>query len=658
MPKEKVYQGKTASAGIAIGPLHIWSAGASAVERPVDDARSELERLDKARKAVCERMKKAAAGLDAKSADILKAQMMMLDDDSFLRDVRNRITKELVNAEAAVNRAGSETAARFDRMDNDYLRARSADVLDISQKLIDELAGSKGREMPTEPSILFAEGITPEEIASMDRSLVLAIVTRKGAAASHAAIMAGNFGIPYVFGIDCSSEELLETDCAAVDGDHGRLILSPDEATLLALREVKRASESCTDCGDHGRTKLCANIAGPEDVEAVLRAGADGIGLYRTEFLYMNRDSLPDEDEQFEAYKSVLERMDGREVIIRTMDVGADKPAACLHLAEELNPALGRRAIRICLDNPDLFRTQLRALLRAACFGNAKIMFPMIASPWEIDEIFEQVYLAAEELKQRGVDYRVPPLGIMVETPSAAVLSDVLARKAAFFSIGTNDLTQYTLALDRNGEGMDRYYQADAPAVLRLIEMIVKNAHDAGIEVGICGELGGLPDAIAKLKEIGVDELSMAPAKLPKARRILAELEAKKAPKEVNEEFGAPADGRLIPMEEIPDETFAQGILGRCVGVEPENGCIYAPCDGVITMIAETKHAVALKSVQGSELLIHVGIDTVKLNGKGFDCHVREGQSVRKGDLIMNVDLPTIRDAGLSAITVLVLTGQ
>ena len=656
MPNEKVFQGKTASGGIAIAPLHIRDTGTAAVERHVDDAQTELERLEKAQTAVRERLEKAASGLDAKNADILNAQILMLDDESFLREIRERITKDAVNAETAVCRAGGETAARFEEMENEYLRARSADIRDIAQKLIDELSGGQSREMPTEPSILIAEEITPEEIASMDRSLVLAIVTRKGAAASHAAIMAANFGIPYIFGIDCSAEELREIDCAAVDGDHGRLILSPDEATLLALREAARASESV--CDYHGRTRLYANIAGPEDVEAVLQAGADGIGLYRTEFLYMNRDSLPDEDTQFEAYKSVMERMGGREVIIRTMDVGADKPAACLHLAEEPNPALGRRAIRICLDNPDLFRTQLRALLRAACCGNAKIMFPMIASPWEIDEIFEQVNLAAEELKQRGVDYTVPPLGIMVETPSAAVLSDVLARKVAFFSIGTNDLTQYTLALDRNGESMDRYYQADAPSVLRLIEMIVKNAHDAGIEVGICGELAGKADAIAKLVEIDVDELSMAPAKLPKARRILAELAAKKAPEKVNEEFGAPADGRLIPMEEIPDETFAQGILGRCVGVEPENGCIYAPCDGEITMIAETKHAITLKSDQGSELLVHVGIDTVKLNGKGFDCHVREGQRVRRGDLIMNVDLRTIRDAGLPTITVLVLTGQ
>lgn len=651
---QKIIQGKKAASGTAAGPLFIRACESVTAAGHIEDTKAELERLEQARNAVRERLEQAAAGLDERSAAILNAQVMMMDDETFLESIRGRVCRETLSAAAAVLRVGEDMAQSFEAMEDPYLRARSADMRDIAGKLAEELTGARerGGKMPLIPSILVADEITPEEIATADRSIVLGIVTRKGSAASHAAIMAGNFGIPYIFGIDCPDEELREADLAALDADRGVLYLSPDEDTLKSLASAQRDEE----CEYHGKIRLYGNIAGPGDAGAALDAGAEGIGLYRTEFLYMNREDPPDEETQFSAYKRVLEIMGGREVIIRTMDVGADKPAPCLHLPKEQNPAMGRRAIRICLDDPDLFRTQLRALLRAACFGNEKILFPMIASAWEIDAVKEQVDLAARELSQRGERYAVPPLGIMVETPAAAVMSDVLAGKVNFFSIGTNDLTQYTIALDRNGEGLDRYYRPDHEAVMRLIEMTVRNAHAAGIPVGICGELGSNTDALERLAEIDVDELSMAPAKIKTVRRVLAAAQDKQAAADPDEEFGAPADGTLIPMEEIPDKTFSAGILGKCIGIEPENGRIYAPCDGRVIHIAETKHAISILSDRGHELIIHVGIDTVRLNGKGFKCLVKADQQVKRGELLMENDLAVIRGAGLSPITVLILT--
>lgn len=654
----KVLQGKKAGSGIAIGPLFIVERSKAVARKDVPDAQGELDRLSDAVKTVSERLETAAAGLDAKNAGILDAQRMLLNDEEFLSKIRNLLRKEHINAEYAAFKVGESFAARFEGMENAYLRARAADMRDIARKLSDTLSGVNKSARPDVPSIIVSEEISPEEITSLDHDLIIGIVTKRGSETSHASIIARNLGLPYVFGIEYSEDELKGTVIAAVDAGKGQLILSPDEKTLENLSKLKRELENLNDCVYKGRMKLCANISGPEDVSAAMKFGAEGIGLYRTEFLFMNRRTLPDEDEQFEAYKRVLKDMDGREVIIRTMDIGADKPVACLDLPKENNPALGKRGVRLCLEEPEIFRTQLRALLRAARYGNEKIMCPMIASAWEIDEIRQQIEIASGELRSRGIDHVIPPLGIMIETPAAALMSDELAGKVDFFSIGTNDLTQYTLALDRMAEGLDRYYKADHEAVLRLIGMTVENAHKAGIEVGICGELGGREDLIERFVNMGIDELSMAPSCIPEARKALELAEKKNVPDDSEEDFGSPADGKLIPMEDIPDESFASGMLGRCIGVEPDNGNIYAPCDGEITMIAETRHAVAMSSDRGNELLIHVGIDTVKLGGRGFDCLVQVGERVKKGQRIMNADLQIIRDAGLSTITVLALTAN
>ena len=652
--------GKTGNGGIALGAVFLRGETLRPVKKTVGDPKAEQRRFDGALGQLSRELSAAIGSADRKAAEILNAQRLMLEDEALLQRIREKIDRGM-NAEYAACEAGEEAAAAFDAMQDAYLQTRSADIRHMTDRLSRILMGCEEEKAPEQPCILFAEDLSPEEISALDRNLVLGIVTRRGSANSHTAILAGNYGIPYLFSVDFDRTQVAAASFAALDAENALCILSPDRETRERLAARKQEEEQALAAAEdyRGGIRLYANIAGPEDVRAALNSGAEGIGLYRTEFLYMNRSTLPDEEEQFCAYKSVLEAMDGREVIIRTMDIGADKQTDCLPLEPEDNPALGRRAIRICLDDTALFRTQLRALLRAAVYGNAQIMYPMIASPEELDAIREQVALAARELDARGETYRIPPQGIMIETPAAAMISDKLAEKADFFSIGTNDLTQYTLALDRQARGLDRFYDPHHEAVLRLMELTVKNAHAKGIPVGVCGELGGDPTMLPRLRDMGIDELSMSPGKIRRIRSLLSSLPEKSRalPTEeetgVYEEFCSPADGILLPMEEIPDEAFAGGMLGRCVGVIPENGNIYAPCNGTVTMVAETRHAIGIRSEAGRSVLIHVGINTVTLQGEGFTCHVREGDSVKTGDPLMTADLEIIQRAGLDPTVIL-----
>lgn len=652
-----VLRGKTGNRGTAVGRIYLKPETIRSEKRPVDDIGGETARfvnvLHQVRAALC----KTAESADINAKDILEAQVLMLEDETFIESIRKKIEAG-INADYAVFEAGNETADIFEAMPDAYLKARASDVRNIAEKLRLSLLGFENREVIDFPCIYVADELTPEEMTKLDKDCVLGIVTNRGSANSHTSILAGNYGIPYLYGVDFDRIKVGKAAEAALDADNGILTLDPDEEIKKKLRDRKKAEEAVLSAADSysGKVKVYANIGGPEDVGEVLDNGADGIGLFRTEFLYMNRSTLPSEEEQFEAYKKVLEDMDGREVVIRTMDIGADKQTDCLRLPAEENPALGKRAIRICLEDTDLFRTQLRAILRAAVYGNPYIMYPMIASADEVDAAKEQVRIAAQELDDRQVKYRIPPQGIMIETPAAAVISDLLAEKADFFSIGTNDLCQYTTALDRQAEGMERFYHPNHEAVLRLMALTVKNAHEKGIWVGVCGEMGGDPEIMPRLCEMGVDELSMSPQKVRKAKAVLTSLlkeevqtpdgrrtETGSAP----ETLGAPADGFLIPMEEIKDEVFSSGALGKCIGILPENGNIYAPCSGTVTMIAETLHAVGLRSDSGRDILIHVGIDTVTLGGKGFDCRVQVGDTVKADELIMTADLKYIEKAGL-----------
>lgn len=653
----KKINAKAGSPGIAVGKLVTFSTWRIPEKQTVSDISSETAAIDKAVSDVCavyeQRINAASKMDDSETAEILSAQLMLVKDSALHQAILDVINSEHACAAYAAYMGVEKFAQEIEQLEDAYMRARGQDIRGIGRKLADAVRGISCDITLTEDSILFAEDLMPEEIVSLEKRHIKGIVTLRGSNVSHTAILAGTYGIPYLFDPE-SLEELSDGDTVIADGNEGILIIRPSDETIEECRKRILEQESVDeDIPEELPVKLYANIAGPADLDMVESNGGEGIGLFRTEFLFMNRNTLPSEEEQFEIYKEVAERMYPREVIIRTMDIGTDKQTDCLPLEDEENPALGRRAIRICLDEPELFRTQLRALLRAACFGDLKIMYPMIASGWELDEADIQLKAAAEELRARKENYRIPSCGIMIETPAAALCSDILAEKADFFSIGTNDLTQYTLAADRRGRDMEKYFDSQHEAVFRLIDLVVKNAHARGVAVGICGELGGIPEAIPKLLKSGVDELSMSPGRLRAVRKAVSD--HVKSTFEFDEPLTAPADGILVKMEDIPDEVFSSGTLGKCIAVDPvESGTVYAPCSGEITMVAETRHAIGIRSDAGSDILIHSGIDTVSLNGEGFECRVSEGQHVSQGEVIMIEDVQLIRKHDLSPMVIMV----
>lgn len=664
------------------------------------DSKAEIEKID-AGDGVPDEIRKlesAVAGVKEKVAgnmtsDIMATVSMMLDDDAFIGEIRDFIARERCNAGYAVMFVADDYAAKLAESESDYLRGRSADIRGVGKKLLAEINGTEEKTLAVRSAIAAAE-ISPAEMAAFDTDLIGGMVTDKGSPNSHVSILAGSLGIPYVYGAGEAIAEVMAAEYVIIDG--AKVILDPDAEVRAAAeerlrqldleREERREAMQDAVC----RTKIYANIAGPEDVPALLESGADGVGLFRSEFLFLHRDDAPGEDEQFEAYRTVLEAMEDREVIIRTMDLGSDKKVPWLGLPDETNPALGLRGVRVSLERNEVFDVQLRALLRAAVYGNLKIMFPMIASSWEIDEITDRIRAAAEALDREGDEYRIPDIGIMVETPAAAVMSEQIAGKVKFFSIGTNDLTQYTLAIDREAQGLDRYFAPHHDAVLKLVAMTAEGGHRHGVTTGVCGQMAADPEMIEKLILAGVDELSVPVAKVRETRAYAAEAEKRieesgaasqaGAADQVGEagqadavdqagtsgpgdnvsehagqvELAAPADGELIPMKEIPDPVFAAGQLGECIGIIPENGNIYSPCDGRIIGVAETKHAITIGAEDGTGVLVHVGIDTVSLDGRGFDVLVREGEHVKKSQQIMTADFDVIRQAGLSDMVILV----
>lgn len=686
----KILRGKSATTGIAMAEVVLWDNYIEVKEKKITNIDEEIKRFDNAYNKVLMEMEKLKNNVDEKTAEIVEARKMILEDNNFITDIKNKI-KNGYESSYAVSVIGKLKFEEFNNMENEYLRARSIDINDITKKLISVLCNVNNREVLNFSSIVVAEEITPEDISNATSSNIVGFATKKGTVTSHASIVASNLGIPYVFDIDYNINEIKDAKLAIIDSDNATFILNPDRNTYEEYSKRKNEEEKLKSNNkilsnnfdnelEKFNINVYANIAGPNDIDMVLENGANGIGLYRTEFLYMKKDVAPSEDEQFEAYKSVLTKMGNKEVIIRTMDIGADKEAKCLSLSHEENPALGKRAIRICLDNTDLFRTQLRALLRAAVYGNEKIMFPMIASVDEIKDIKVQIKISEDELKEKNVNYKVPPIGIMIETPAAAVLSSELAKEVDFFSIGTNDLTQYTLAVDRTGKELDRFYRPCDEAVLRLIKMTVDGAKTKNIPVGICGEIGGDINIIPKLLEIGVNEFSMAPSKIFKAKQKIVECLKEKTKCDKNNNYiekfennkqdnvnkkitnndslVSPIDGEIIPMDQIPDKAFSSGSLGRCIGIKPINGNVYAPIDGEVISIAETKHAIGIRSNNGGEILIHFGIDTVKLNGKGFELKVKEGDKVSKGDLLLIGDLNVIESEGFSPIVIVAITKE
>lgn len=536
------YNGKSVFSGIAIGKIKVLSKEKAQVKRiHIPDSEMEIRRYqianDRAKDELAELYEKALKEVGEANAAIFEIHQMMLEDDDYNESIQNIIFTQSVNAEYAVAVTGENFAQMFMNMDDDYMRERAADVKDISERVINILLGnSSASEMADESSIIVAVDLAPSETVQMDKDKVLSFVTIQGSTNSHTAILARTMGIPALVGTDMDEETLSELDgkLGAVDGKAGIFYVEPDEDTLVELQkkqqeelkikelyETLKGKENVTLDGK--QIMLYANIGNIKDLAHVVKNDAGGIGLFRSEFIYLEKDSFPTEEEQFQIYKTVAETMAGKRVIIRTLDIGADKQCDYFDMAKEDNPAMGVRAIRICLTRPEIFKTQLRALLRASIYGKIAIMYPMITSMREIERIKVLVSEVEAELTAESIPYGKPEQGIMIETPAAVMISDILAKEVDFFSIGTNDLTQYTLAVDRQNEKLCEFYDSHHLAVLRMIKMVVDNAHKAGIWAGICGELGADLELTKEFLAIGVDELSVSPASILPIRKMVRE---------------------------------------------------------------------------------------------------------------------------------------
>ncbi len=529
-------QGKSVFGGVAMGRLSIYKKSDSVVKRmKISDTNAEIQRFEdateKAKEQLAALYDKAMKEVGETSAAIFEVHQMMLDDLDFRESVTNMIKTQDVNAEYAVAVSGDNFSTMFAAMDDDYMKARAADVKDISNRVISVLQGVKDATLDSdEPVILVAEDLAPSETVQLDKSLLLSFVTRYGSTNSHTAILARTMNIPALIGVDY--DESIDGHFGIVDGFEGVLYIDPDEATIEKYRkkqdEEKEKARLLQELKgmpdvtkDGKKINLFANIGGVGDVPSVLQNDAAGIGLFRSEFLYLGSDTFPTEEEQFNAYRSVVQTMAGKKVIIRTLDIGADKQVDYFNLAHEDNPAMGYRAIRICLEQPDIFKTQLRAIYRASSYGNIAIMFPMIISVDEVKRIKEIVEEVKEELNNQGVKYGDVELGIMIETPAAVWMTEELSKEVDFFSIGTNDLTQYTLAIDRQNPRLDSFYDAHHPAILRAIQMTVENGHKGGAWVGICGELGADTTLTETFLRMGVDELSVTPSRILAVRSAI-----------------------------------------------------------------------------------------------------------------------------------------
>ncbi len=537
------FQGKSVYKGIVMGPVAVLKKNDYQVKRArIEDPEAEVKRVKEAvevsKKQLGRLYDKAVREVGEASAAIFEVHQMMLEDEDYLESMENMIRTELVNAEYAAAATGDNFAEMFAAMDDEYMKARSADVKDISERLVRNLSGEGDNDLSSmEPSVIVADDLSPSETVQMDKEKILAFVTVHGSTNSHTAILARMMNIPALIGVPMDLNGLKTGMTAVVDGFSGQVIFEPEEdvrketekrmqeeAEKQKLLEELKGKENITP--DGRKINIYANIGSVGDLGYVMENDAGGIGLFRSEFLYLGRNDYPTEEEQFQAYKQAVQTMAGKKVIIRTLDIGADKQVEYFNLGKEENPALGYRAIRICLKQPEIFKAQLRALFRAAVYGNLSVMYPMITSTEEVEKIYAIVAEVEEELKAQEVQYKIPEQGIMVETPAAVMISDRLAEMVDFFSIGTNDLTQYTLAIDRQNEQLDDFYNPHHEAVLRMIRMVVENAHKCGKWAGICGELGADPTLTEQFVRMGVDELSVAPSMILKLRKIVREMKA------------------------------------------------------------------------------------------------------------------------------------
>lgn len=530
--------GKSILKGVAIGKILFYRKGEHQVKRiKTEDVEAEKKRYEAAKaeavRQLHELYQKAVKEVGKMNAEVFDVQALMIEDGDYVDSILNIIETEQVNAEYAVATTGDNFSQMFTEMDDEYFRARALDVKDISKRIINVLCGAENNgDLGEEPVIVVAEDLAPSEIVQMDKDKLLAFVTHLGSSNSHTAILARNMNIPVLIGVDIKGE--WDGRPAIVDGEAGVIYVEPDEEILAEMKKRQEENESAgkmlqglkgkEDVTLDGKTiKLYANIDGVKDVESVLENDAAGIGLFRSEFLYLEAEDYPSEESQFQAYRTVAQSMAGKKVIVRTLDIGADKQIDYFNLDHEDNPAMGYRAIRICMERLDIFKTQLRALLRASAYGNIAIMYPMIISVDEVHRIKEIVESVKKELNEQGIPYGDVEQGIMIETPASVMISDLLAEEVDFFSIGTNDLTQYTLAIDRQNMKLDNFYDAHHPAILRMIQMTIDNGHKHGCRVGICGELGADLTLTRTLIEMGIDELSVPPSFVLPVRKNIRE---------------------------------------------------------------------------------------------------------------------------------------
>lgn len=537
----QVYSGKSVFGGIAIGKISVYKKNEQQVKRVrTEDTKGELARYEAAKAAAVEQLQelyqKALKEVGEANAAIFEIHQMMLDDGDYNESVENIIETQKVNAEYAVAVTGDNFAQMFRAMDDDYMRERAADVKDISERVLSVLHGGQKRKVVTdEPVIIVADDLAPSETVQLEKDMVLSFVTVHGSVNSHTAILARTMAIPALIGTEeLPLDNTVDGKLAVVDGLNGKIYVEPDAQTLEEMQKRQQAEQEKKELLqllkgkenvtlDGKKIMLYANIGNIKDLATVIQNDAGGIGLFRSEFIYLEKDNYPTEEEQFSIYKTAVETMAGKRVIIRTLDIGADKQCEYFGMDKEENPALGYRAIRICLTRPEIFKTQLRALFRASAYGNLAIMYPMITSLWEVKRIKEIVEEVKAELTAEQLEFGNPQQGIMIETPAAVMMSGELAKEVDFFSIGTNDLTQYTLAIDRQNPKLDKFYDAHHPAVLSMIRMTVENAHKAGIWAGICGELGADTSLTKEFLEMGVDELSVSPGSILPIRKIILE---------------------------------------------------------------------------------------------------------------------------------------
>ena len=537
----QVYSGKSVFGGIAIGKISVYRKNEQQIKRVrTEDTKGELARYEAAKAAVVEQLQelyqKALKEVGEANAAIFEIHQMMLDDGDYNESVENIIETQKVNAEYAVAVTGDNFAQMFRAMDDDYMRERAADVKDISERVLSILnGGQKGKVVTDEPVIIVADDLAPSETVQLEKDMVLSFVTVHGSVNSHTAILARTMAIPALIGTEeLPLDDTVDGKLAVVDGLNGKIYVEPDAQTLEEMKKRRQAELEKKELLqllkgkdnvtlDGKKIMLYANIGNIKDLATVIQNDAGGIGLFRSEFIYLEKDRYPTEEEQFSIYKTAVEMMAGKRVIIRTLDIGADKQCEYFKMDKEENPALGYRAIRICLIRPEIFKTQLRALFRASAYGNLAIMYPMITSLWEVKRIKEIVEEVKAELTAEQLEFGNPQQGIMIETPAAVMMSGELAKEVDFFSIGTNDLTQYTLAIDRQNPKLDKFYDAHHPAVLSMIRMTVENAHKAGIWAGICGELGADTSLTKEFLAMGVDELSVSPGSILPIRKIILE---------------------------------------------------------------------------------------------------------------------------------------